>query len=733
MIDPASNFDQVCDVALAAGRVLAIKNIASSFTPNKVLDATGCIVMPGLVDLAARLREPGYEHEGMLESEMAAAVAGGVTSLVCPPDTDPVLDEPGLVEMLKFRSEKLHQARVFPLGSSHPQPAGRDPDRDGGTGRSGMRRLQPSGGAAVEYAGTATCPAYAATYGYTTWLRPQELHLGKGVAASGPLATRLGLAGVPVAAETIALHTIFELMKLTGARVHLCRLSSAAGVALVRQAKEQGLPVTCDVSINSLHLTDTDIGYFDSRMRLNPPLRQQRDRDALRAGLGDGTIDALVSDHTPVDEDAKTLPFAEAEAGATGLELLLGLALKWGRESGAGLARSLAILTSEPARVLGPSLGTLQASVGQLVEGGIADVCVFDPQAQWTVTDRRCAARASTRPSPATSWRGACAAPSPQARSPLKAGTADQAMTILRASWTLGRALVHAFAGLGTIRFSFSEDEPARREARVQSWSQRMLALLGVDLELRGQPPAGGPVLLVANHISWLDILVMNAARYCRFVSKSDVKRWPLIGTLATGGGTIYIERESRRDALRVVHHVAESLRRGEVVAVFPEGTTSDGVALLPFHANMIQAAISAGAPAQPVALSFLDSKTRTASLTPCYIGDDTLVGSLWRTVTGSRITGGCSLRDAATRVGPRPPGLGRRLACGCRRAAPGQLWSPNPPARGRKSPRGRLPRECLSIRRSCGRDGWAHGPARSGRWPAAACTETPSRGRPCA
>jgi len=212
-------------------------------------------------------------------------------------------------------------------------------------------------------------------------------------------------------------------------------------------------------------------------------------------------------------------------------------------------------------------------------------------------------------------------------------------MKLLRAAWRLGRALGHALAGLGTILFLFPKMSQREREARVQSWSLRMLALLGVDLELRGRPPAAGPVLLVANHISWLDILVMNAARYCRFVSKSDVKRWPLIGTLATGGGTIYIERESRRDALRVVHHVAESLQRGEVVAVFPEGTTSDGVALLPFHANMIQAAISAGAPAQPVALSFVDSKTRAASLTPCYIGDDTLVGSLWRTVTGPPIT----------------------------------------------------------------------------------------------
>jgi dihydroorotase len=168
--------------------------------------------------------------------------------------------------------------------------------------------------------------------------------------------------------------------------VHLCRLSSAAGVELVRQAKEQGLPVTCDVSINSLHLTDVDIGYFDSRMRLNPPLRQQRDRDALREGLADGTIDALVSDHTPVDEDAKTLPFAEAEPGATGLELLLSLALKWGQEGGTGLARALAVVTSEPSRVLGTSLGTLRASAGQLVDGGVGDVCIFDTQAEWTIT-----------------------------------------------------------------------------------------------------------------------------------------------------------------------------------------------------------------------------------------------------------------------------------------------------------------------------------------------------------
>jgi dihydroorotase len=216
------------------------------------------------------------------------------------------------------------------------------------------------------------------------------MHLGKGVAASGALATRMGLSGVPVAAETIALHTIFELMKSTNAKVHICRISSAAGVALVRQAKADGLQVTCDVSINSLHLTDVDLGYFDSRARLNPPLRQQRDRDALRAGLLDGTIDALVSDHTPVDEDAKTLPFAEAEAGATGLELLLSLALKWQSEASdksLTLAKTFATVTSQPAKVLAANLPVANASLGQLVEGGAADICIFDPKAMWVVGD----------------------------------------------------------------------------------------------------------------------------------------------------------------------------------------------------------------------------------------------------------------------------------------------------------------------------------------------------------
>ena len=385
IIDPASGRDEPGDLAVAAGRLAGVGRIPADFMPNKVIDASGCIVMPGLIDLAARLGEPGHEHEGMLESELTAAVAGGVTSLVCPPDTDPVLDEPGLVEMLRFRAERLHQARVFPLGALTRGLAG--------DVLTEMAELSEAGcvgfsQAEVSLANTQVLQRamqYAATFGYTVWLRAQDAWLGKGVAASGPLATRLGLAGVPVIAETIALHTIFELMRGSGARVHICRLSSADGVALVRQARQDGLPVTCDVSINSLHLIDADIGYFDSRARLSPPLRQQRDRDALRAALADGCIDALVSDHTPVDENAKTLPFAEAEPGATGLELLLSLAIKWCETDAVSLARALGTLTSGPAAVLAGPAGSLAGAAGRLLEGAPADLCIFDPQAHWTV------------------------------------------------------------------------------------------------------------------------------------------------------------------------------------------------------------------------------------------------------------------------------------------------------------------------------------------------------------
>ena len=394
IVDPASGFDAVGDVAVAAGRIIGIGQGAADFVPDRVLEAAGCIVVPGLVDLAARLGEPGHEHEGMLESELAAAAAGGVTSLVCPPDTDPVLDEPGLVEMLKVRAERLHRARLYPLGALTRGLAG--------VVLTEMVELTEAGCVGFSQADAPLADTlvlqralqYAATFGYRVWLRPVDAHLGRGVAAGGAVATRLGLSSVPVAAETIALHTIFELMRSTGAAVHLCRISSAAGVELVRQAKAGGLPLTCDVSINSLHFIDADIGYFDTRMRVTPALRQAADRAALRAALQDGTIDALVSDHTPVKRDAKTLPFAESEAGATGLELLAGAALAWQQQQrepsgsaadGPDWRRTLAVLTSGPAAVLGSAIGTLAASAGRLVVGGMADLCVIDPGRPWLV------------------------------------------------------------------------------------------------------------------------------------------------------------------------------------------------------------------------------------------------------------------------------------------------------------------------------------------------------------
>jgi dihydroorotase len=387
VIDPANGIDGLHDLYIADGKVLAVGAAPAGFAAEQTIDAIGLVVAPGLVDLSARLREPGFEYKATLESEMQAAMQGGITSLVCPPDTDPVLDEPGLVEMLKHRAQKLNQAHVHPLGALTMGLKGQALTEMAELTESGCIGFSQAEEAIADTNVLLRALQYAKTFGYTVWLRPQDAYIGRGgVAASGPLASRLGLSGVPVMAETIALHTIFELMRATGARVHLCRLSSAAALELVRKAKAEGLPVTCDVGVHHVHLTDTDIGFFDSNARMTPPLRSQRDRDAIRAALLDGTIDALCSDHTPVDDDEKLLPFGEASPGATGLELLLSLTLKWAEEyaatqdtgSQSALSRALARITSEAARVAGLDAGTL-------APGAVADVVLFDAGAHWTV------------------------------------------------------------------------------------------------------------------------------------------------------------------------------------------------------------------------------------------------------------------------------------------------------------------------------------------------------------
>jgi dihydroorotase len=370
IVDPASGRDGKGELHIADGK------IAEPFRDaEKTIDARGLVAAPGLIDLAARLREPGFEYRATLESEMDAAVAGGVTSLACPPDTDPPLDEPGLVDMLRRRAKSLSRARLYPVGALTTRLEGK--------ALTEMAELAEAGCVAFSQADVPLADTqvlwralqYAATFGFPVWLRVEDAWLAKGgVAHDGEVATRLGLAGIPSFAETVALGTLLELVRATRARVHVCRLSTAAAVELVRAAKREGLPISCDVAIHHVHLCETDLGYFDPNCRLEPPLRGQRDRDALAGALADGTIDCLCSDHTPVDDDGKHLPFAEAQPGATGLELLLPLALKWGQSRQLPLAATLARITSAPARVLGvPS--------GRLAVGAPADVLLFDPAA----------------------------------------------------------------------------------------------------------------------------------------------------------------------------------------------------------------------------------------------------------------------------------------------------------------------------------------------------------------
>ena len=380
LIDPASKTDKAQDLFVAAGRIVGVGNAPAGFEANSVLDATGCIVCPGLVDLAARLREPGFEYRATLESEMAAAAAGGVTRLACPPDTDPVLDEPGLVEMLTHRARLPEFAHVHPVGALTTQLEGKALTEMAELNEAGCVAFGQANHAIVDTQVLLRAMMYAATFDFPVWLQAQDPFLArKGVAHDGEVAARLGLAGIPVAAETIALATMLQLARETGARVHVTRISSAAGVDMIVAARAAGIAVTCDVAIHNLHLSEMDIGFFNAHARLDPPLRSLVDRDALRAGLASGAINALCSDHTPVDDDGKQRPFDEAEIGATGLELLLPLTLKWAHEMKLPLLTALSRVTADPAHILG-------VKAGSLAVGAAADVCVFDPVTCFKVT-----------------------------------------------------------------------------------------------------------------------------------------------------------------------------------------------------------------------------------------------------------------------------------------------------------------------------------------------------------
>ena len=342
-----------------------------------------CALPIWLIDLGARLNS--------IEAELAAAVAGGVTSVVVPPDADPPLDEPELADRLVHRGKEIGKARVLPLGALTLGLNGERLAELAGLKKAGCVAFSQANKPVVDTEALLRAMEYAATFDFAVWLQPQDYWLSRnGIAHEGEVANRLGLAGIPVAAETIAIATIVQLARDTGCRVHLTRLSSAAGVALARQAMDEGLPVSFDIGVHHLLLTENDIGYFNPHARFSPPLRAQNDRLALSSAAASG-LAAICSDHTPVGADDKLLPFGEAKPGATGLEVLLPLTLKWAEAAKVDLPTALARITASPAEVLGlPS--------GQLAVGAVADICIFDPEAIWQLTPDALKSRGKNSP-----------------------------------------------------------------------------------------------------------------------------------------------------------------------------------------------------------------------------------------------------------------------------------------------------------------------------------------------
>lgn len=373
VIDPASGLDAITDVCISDGVIVAVGAPTQGFLADRVINATGKLVLPGLVDLCARLSA----------TTAHAALAGGVTSVVMPPDLFPVLDTPERARSFFHEQNIDHSVNVFPLGALTLDLAGQSLTEMVGLAEAGCIAFSQASTPIQDTAVLMRAMQYASTFDYALWMHPNDYWLSRGgVAASGAYAARLGLAPIPAQAETIALHTLLSLQRATGTRLHLSCLSSAEAIEMVRAAKKEGRPVTCDVSANHVHLTDVDIGFYDSNFRLEPPLRGQRDRDAIRYGLLDGTIDAVCSDHRSISTQEKLRPFAESVPGSIGLELLLSLMLKWAQESRMPLSEALKLLTSGPGRVLALAA---HKQVGGLTIGAPADLCVVDPEEYWVV------------------------------------------------------------------------------------------------------------------------------------------------------------------------------------------------------------------------------------------------------------------------------------------------------------------------------------------------------------
>lgn len=381
IIDPANKRDSVGDIYIAAGKIIALDKAPDGFTANHDIDASGCWVMPGLVDLCARLREPGQENKGTIASETRAAASAGITTLCIPPDTQPIIDTPAVVELIHRRAEAAGQSKVVTLGALTVGLAGEH--------LSEMVQLQQAGCVGMtnldhpipESQVLRRAMEYAASNGITVFLNAEDEDLaGDGCAHEGAVSTRLGLKGIPETAETLAVSRKLMLIEQTGVRAHFCQLSSARAVQMIKRAQHDGLPVTADVSAHQLHLTEMDIGFFDSNCHVLPPLRTQRDRDGLRLGLQEGTVSVICSDHQPHDRDAKLAPFGETEPGISALETLLPLSLRLVEEGVLNRSDAIARLTCQPASVLNLPLGSLSIDHA-------ADICIFDPTQRWTLDE----------------------------------------------------------------------------------------------------------------------------------------------------------------------------------------------------------------------------------------------------------------------------------------------------------------------------------------------------------
>jgi dihydroorotase len=380
LIDPRNSVDQTTDVYVADGRVAAIGKAPDGFRIDQTVDAGGLIVAPGLIDLCTRLREPGLEHKATIESECRAAAASGITTLVCPPDTDPVIDTPAVVELIRHRTQLSGGARVMTIGALTRQ-------LDGET-LSEMAALKAAGCVGV---GNAKRPLattlvsrrtleYAATFGLTVFISPSDHSLAAdGCLHEGEVSTRLGLPGIPEAAETVAVARDLALVEQTGGRVHFCQVTTRRAVRMIARARFDGVPVSADVALPYLYFTDTDAADFDPDFHLMPPLRSQNDREGLHTGLAEGTLSAICSDHQPHEPDAKLAPFPSTEPGISGLDTLLPMTLHLVDEGILPIGDALARLTCGPAAIL-------QLSYGHLAEGSVADICIFDPAQIWRLT-----------------------------------------------------------------------------------------------------------------------------------------------------------------------------------------------------------------------------------------------------------------------------------------------------------------------------------------------------------